>query len=72
MHPLSQLAQDLTRKHIKCSMEIGKQIKHPDDRIVKVKSGYFLDFVYGRLSNWWTWNEVLPSGLGPDESGYGW
>lgn len=54
-------------------MEIGRVLKHPDGRTIRVKSGCFLDPVYGRLSNWWTWNEVLPSGnLGPDEQGYGW
>lgn len=54
-------------------MRVGATIKHPDGRLVKIKSGYFLDPVYGRVSNFWTWNEVKPDGsLGKHESGYGW
>ena len=55
------------------SMAVGKVLKHPDGRTVKIKSGCFLDPVYGRVSNAWTWNEVKPNGkLGKDEHGYGW
>jgi len=73
MHPLTKLAHDITDKYFQQSMEIGKVLQHPDGRTVKVKSGCFRDPVYGRVSNWWTWNEVLPDGsLGLDESGYGW
>lgn len=56
-----------------CSMEIGKTLKHPDGRTVKIKSGCYKDPNFGRISNFWTWNEVLKDGsLGPDEHGYGW
>jgi len=55
------------------AMEIGKVVKHPDGREVKIKSGTYLDSTYGRVTNWWTWNEVFKDGsFGPDESGYGW
>lgn len=51
----------------------GKVVRHPDGRTVKIKSGCYRDPVYGRVSNWWTWNEVRSDGsLGPDERGYGW
>jgi hypothetical protein len=54
-------------------MEIGATIKHPDGRTVKIISGCFLDPIYHRVSNWWTWQEVLEDGkLGEEESGYGW
>lgn len=54
-------------------MAVGKTLKHPDGRMVKIKSGCFRDKIYGRISNWWSWNETLPNGnLGPEESGYGW
>lgn len=73
MHPLQELAIDITNKFFKQSMEIGKTLKHPDGRTVKVNDGCFRDPVSHRVSNWWTWNEVFPDGsLGPDESGYGW
>ena len=72
MHPLTQLALDM-EKCYKRSMRIGKTLQHPDGRIVKIKAGCFRDAKYWRISNWWTWNEVLPNSLlGPDESGYGW
>lgn len=55
------------------SMKIGATIKHPDGRLVQVTSGCFLDPVYHRVSNWWTWRPVSSDGtLGPPESGYGW
>lgn len=73
MCPLKNLAQELTKELFPCSMEIGKVLKHPDGRTVKIIDGQFLDPTYGRLSNWWTWKEVLSNGeLGKSESGYGW
>lgn len=55
------------------SMRIGKVITHPDGYKVKVVEGCFLDPVYGRVSNYWTWRRVLKGGkLGKPESGYGW
>ena len=74
MNPLAKIASDLNNDLAsRSSMAIGKTMKHPDGRTVKIKSGYFLDPVYGRVSNWWEWNEVLPDGkLGTKESGYGW
>lgn len=70
---LDRIARAITQKHFPCSMAVGKTLKHPDGRMVKVKSGQFLDPVYRRLSNWWTWQEVKADGtLGVEESGYGW
>lgn len=55
----------------KSSMKIGKVIKHPDGRKVKVIDGQYWG-TYG-LSNFWHWREVKADGsLGPDEHGYGW
>lgn len=55
------------------SMSVGKKLKHPDGRCVKITSGCFLDPVFGRVSNFWTWREVKRNGkLGKPESGYGW
>ncbi|TXH15125.1 MAG: hypothetical protein E6R03_07875 [Hyphomicrobiaceae bacterium] len=54
-------------------MKIGAVIRHPDGRLVKVIEGCYLDATYGRVSNWWSWREVLEcGGLGKIESGYGW
>ena len=55
------------------SMAVGKTVKHPDGRTVKIKSGCYLDPVFGRVSNFWYWNEVLADGtIGKEECGYGW
>lgn len=55
----------------KSKMKLGKTLKHPDGRTVKITGGAFLR--NGRVSNFWTWREVLPSGkLGKEEDGYGW
>lgn len=66
-------AKHAFKKSMGIKMEVGKTIQHPDGRMVKVTSGYFLDPVYGRVSNFWRWKEVLPNGkLGKEECGYGW
>jgi hypothetical protein len=52
-------------------LEVGKVVEHPDGRTVKIVSGQY----WGErgLSNFWTWQEVMPDGsLGPEEHGYGW
>lgn len=55
------------------SMEIGAKIRHPNGSMVIVLSGYFLDPVYNRVSNFWTWQYINDDGvLGLIESGYGW
>ena len=58
----------------KSSMKIGATIKHPDDYLVYVVNGTYLDPVYGRISNWWEWKRLLPNGkpAAKTESGYGW
>lgn len=54
-------------------MRVGKTMKHPDGRKVKIIEGQYLDPVYGRVSNFWSWREVKKNGkLGKIENGYGW
>ena len=74
MSSFSQLARHINQElESQSSMAIGKILKHPDGRKVKIKSGYYLDPIYGRVSNFWYWNEVKPNGrLGKEECGYGW
>lgn len=69
---ISQLVNKINNNLAKqSSMVIGKTIKHPDGRMVKIKSGQYLS--NGRVSNFWHWNEVRKDGkLGPEEFGYGW
>lgn len=71
---LYQAVRELNEEAARHSrMKIGKIMKHPDGRKVKIVSGFFLDPTYGRVSNFWRWKEVLPNGkLGKEESGYGW
>ena len=70
---LLALGQQLVDEFFPCSMEIGKVCQHPDGRTVKIISGCFRDPTYGRISDWWEWQEVLPDGsFGPVEKGYGW
>ena len=73
MNQLKSIVHEIIEETFSCSMEIGKILEDLNGRTVKVKSGHFLDPDFGRVSNWWTWNEVLSDGsLGPDEQGYGW
>jgi hypothetical protein len=66
----AQINEDLASQS---SMRVGIIMRHPDGRMVKIKDGYYLDPVYGRVSNFWYWNEVKPNGrLGKEECGYGW
>jgi hypothetical protein len=54
-----------------CEMAVGKIMKHPSGRKVKITRGQFLR--NGRVSNFWHWKEVLKNGeLGEEECGYGW
>ena len=71
---LARLARAMNEEcAARSSMKVGATIRHPDGRPVVVVSGTFLDPVYGRVSNWWTWKPVLDDGLlGEAESGYGW
>lgn len=55
------------------TMKIGATVAHPDGYAVKVLSGCYLDPVYGRVSNWWTWQRINDDGTpGEEASGYGW
>lgn len=73
MQQLTDLAKELTEKYFKCNMVVGKRVTHPDGRTVEITSGCHRDPTYNRISNWWTWKEVLPDdSLGEEESGYGW
>ena len=56
------------------TMKVGCIVKHPDGRMVYVTGGCYLDPTYGRVSNFWYWNEVLSNGTlsEKDERGYGW
>lgn len=71
-YDLANIARSMNEKlESKSRMQIGVTIKHPDGRMVKIKSGQYLS--NGRVSNFWYWNETMPDGsLGPEEHGYGW
>ena len=71
---LQSIATDINKEIAsKSIMRVGKTILHPSGRKVKIIDGYFLDPIYGRVSNFWTWREVFENGkLGKKESGYGW
>jgi hypothetical protein len=69
---IEQWVKDLVEESLGPShMKIGEIIKHPDGGSVKVLGGQY----WGErgLSNFWTWQEVLPDGtLGKIRHGYGW
>ena len=71
---ISEKARKLVNEmECKSKMEIGATIMHPKGYLVKIKSGYFIDPIYGRVSNFWRWNRVNDDGsLGEEEHGYGW
>jgi hypothetical protein len=61
------IIEDGTPQHL----QIGDTIRQPDGRDVCVTNGSFYGD-YGRVSNFWTWREVLQDGsLGVEEKGYG-
>lgn len=67
---VKKINQKLADKSV---MRIGRTVMHPDGYKVKIIDGCFLDPVYGRVSNVWTWRKVKPDGsLGRSVSGYGW
>ena len=52
-------------------MAIGKILKTPDGRTVKIECGEYRG-AFG-LNNWWGWREQFPDGTtGPLEHGFGW
>lgn len=68
---LKKTARNLTEKFFGNSLEIGKYFIYKG-KPIKITHGYFLDPIYHRLSNHWTWRMVLPSGkLGKKGEGYG-
>lgn len=71
--PLARIAQRMNAELAsRSALYVGAVVPGPNGRTIKIASGYYLDPIYGRVSNWWEWNEVFPDGsLGPTESGYG-
>ena len=68
MTKVAQWVQDLIPE---TKLKIGKIVKHPDGRKVKIVDGQYWG-EYG-LSNHWSWKEVKKNGkLGKLEHGYGW
>ena len=69
---LQSLAREINMSFAPNPMPVvGRRIKHPDGRTVKIISGYYLDPIFGRVSNLWTWRPVMKNGkLGRAESGY--
>lgn len=69
---VSRFVKDLVKKTVgESKMKVGKIVRHPDGRTVKIVGGKYWG-TYG-LSNHWTWREVRSDGsLGPQEDGYGW
>lgn len=77
--PLSAIAREISMS-LAPALKVGRFFSQKDQagrtRPIKVVSGCYLDPVYGRVSNFWTWREVLGKNggrikLGPQESGYG-
>lgn len=67
MHPLNRLARNLIEEFLPSNMAVGSYYLYRKDGKgkgvpVKVIDGYYLDPVYGRVSNHWTWKRILPSG----------
>ena len=73
MDELTKIAHEISDKYFPHTLEVGLVTTHPDGRTVKILSGYYRDPVYGRVSNWWTWVEIIDDNVvGMPESGYGW
>lgn len=73
--PLADIARAINADLAsRSSMRVGAIVQHPDGYPVKVLNGCYLDPIYGRVSNWWSWQRVGDNGelVGPVERGYGW
>lgn len=80
MNTLRQLAQEIIREcenilNDYCDpsqLKIWNRYLNPETgRLVEITSGYYLDPIYNRLSNFWNWREVLDNGeLGEGGRGY--
>ena len=77
---LHRIAQDITYKMFGNAIAIGKYFRYsPNGKAstegvpIKIISGYFLDPIYGRLSNHWRWKVVKKNGELQEgqDSGYG-
>lgn len=65
---LTRIGQAVTREVLGGPpVKVGTLYAHPEHGTVIVESGQWLDPVYGRLSNWWTWRSIL---TGEVHSGY--
>lgn len=55
-------------------LEVGMVCTASDGKtVVRIMDGTYLDAVYHRVSNHWTWRPVLQDGtLGEEQHGYGW
>lgn len=63
--------KEIVEDEWKPTLEIGKVVKHPDGRAVKIIDGQF--WGTDGVSNFWYWKEVKKDGtLGITEHGYGW
>lgn len=47
------------------NVSVGDFLIHPSGRKVQIIRGYYLDPIYRRLSNHWTWKEVLSEDICP-------
>ncbi|MDP3726603.1 MAG: hypothetical protein Q8R36_05415 [bacterium] len=79
-HPLTDLARGLTKKYFGNALRVGGYFvydpggnAHKRGHPICIIDGYFLDPIYGRLSNHWEWRRVKADGtLGVKKySGYG-
>ena len=75
---LRAVARRITQEHFGNDLRVGGCFLHrPDGKgdgyPIMITGGCFLDSVYGRLSNHWSWKRILPSGKlsAKEESGYG-
>lgn len=71
LHGFARLVNEAAA--MRSHMKIGEVVQHPDGYPVKIVDGMYLDPIYGRVTNWWSWRRVNPDGtLGETQRGYGW
>ncbi len=70
---IENVVANIKRDYFSTDLAVGKTVEHPDHGTVQILSGCFWDPTYARLSNWWTWAELVDGQpTGPQHSGYGW
>lgn len=59
MNSMQAIAQDIMNEFFPHpGLKVGKSYIHPEDGVITITSGYYLDPIGGGLSNHWRWTKA--------------